>query len=77
VTTITIEPREMTRAQRAVLEQIGDTEDGARVIGWDTSVQGPLVELPAVAPKGLGFALGVQHIAISPRGKWITRERKD
>lgn len=61
------ERQELTKRQEATLEQIAlDEGRPARVIGWDTAVQGPLLEID-------DFYL----VAISPRGKEINRNRRE
>jgi len=52
----------LTRYQEKVLESVADEYPDAKVIGWDTSVQGPLIE----------FVPGI-CCAISPRGRQVNR----
>lgn len=61
--------RRMTRNQRDALGVLAEEHPTARVVGWDTSVNGPLV---AVSDDDWDF-----HVAISPRGKQVDRIRKD
>jgi hypothetical protein len=54
----------LTHRQRKVLKGLEVMD--ARIIGWDTSVHGPLIALP----DGSRFA-------VSPRGKQIDRPQKE
>lgn len=59
----------LTKHQHRALEAFVADEPTARVIGWDTSVNGPLVE---IKDEEWPF-----YVAISPRGKQVDRMRKD
>lgn len=47
-----------------------DEEIEPRIVGWDTSVEGPLVECPTDSLASIFFA-------ISPKGKRVERPRPD
>lgn len=58
----------LTKHQERALEAMAHTDSDAHVIGWDTSVQGPLVAFDHN---------DFYCVAISPRGKQIDRIREE
>jgi hypothetical protein len=58
----------MTDRQSAALELVERLDATARVIGWDTSVNGP-----AVAMETLGFH---GRLVITPRGQLIDKTKR-
>lgn len=59
----------LTKYQHNALDALIKGFPEARVVGWDTSVGGPLVK---VVDDDWDF-----YVAISPRGKQVDRIRKD
>ena len=60
------ERRELTKPQEARIDRIVAEDRDVRVVGWDTAVQGPLLEIN-----------GWMRMAISPRGREINRPAKE